>query len=106
MLEPIQDILDAAGETLDFSGTTLKGIPGFSLIVLQADGNLYDVEKQQFSFMLSSLDVEQNYITEDTIFTIDDPVYTYTFRISSNPVPNLGGWSKCPAVYKGRISNV
>ena len=106
MFEPVQDILEAVGENLYFFGETIKGIPGFSLIVLQADGNLYDVEKQQFSFMLSSLDVEQNYIVEDSIFTMDDSVYTYTFRVSSNPVPNLSGWSKCPVIYKGRISNV
>jgi len=104
--EPVEQILDAVGENLEFSAATIKGIPGFSLVVLQGDGNLYDVEKQQFSFMLSSLDVEANSIVEDDTFTMDDTVYTYTFRVTNTPVPNLAGWSKCPVVFKGKESNV
>lgn len=104
--EPIAEILELTGETLYGSSWEVKGILGFSTAILQGESTLYDVETQQFSIMLSTLDVEENGIKEDDVFSIEDTVYIHTFRVSNTPVPNMQGWSRCSVIWKGKISNV
>lgn len=104
--EPVADILELTGETLYGSSWEVKGVLGFSTAILQGESTLYDVETQQFSVMFNTLDVEENQIKEDDVFSIEDTVYIHTFRIVNTPVPNLQGWSRCSVVWKGKISNV
>jgi hypothetical protein len=104
--EPIADILELTGETLYGSSWEIKGILGFSTTILQGESTLYDVETQQFSIMLNTLDVEEYGIQEDDVFSIEDTVYIHTFRIINTPIPNMQGWSRCSVAWKGKISNV
>jgi len=106
IVEPIADILELTGETLYSSSWEVKGILGFSTTILQGESTLYDVETQVFSIMLSTLDVEENSIKEDDVFSIEDNVYIHTFRIATTPIPNMQGWSRCSVIWKGKISNV
>ena len=104
--EPIAKILATVGETLYSSSWEVNAILGFSTSILQGENTLYDVETQQFSIMLNTLDVEENNIKEDDVFSIEDTVYIHTFRLANTPVPDMQGWSSCAVVWKGKISNV
>jgi hypothetical protein len=106
IIEPIAEILELTGETLYSSSWAVKGILGFSTTILQGESTLYDVETQQFSIMLNTLDVKNNNIKEDDVFSIEDTVYIHTFRVSNTPVPNVQGWSRCSVIWKGKVSNV
>jgi hypothetical protein len=101
--ELIQLVLDAAGETLTFSGFTIKGIPGFELQILyKGEESLYEVERQNISFHTSVHDLAVNSVTDADEFTCSDRTYLYTFVVEGIE-PDFTGWAFMKVSFKSRV---
>ena len=99
-MEDIDFVLDTVGVNLDFDAGIIKGIPGFSTTILyKGEVSLYEVERQNFTFKVSTLVCLNFEIGIDLIFTMSDTSYTYTFQVDRTPVQDLTGWSTLYANY-------
>jgi hypothetical protein len=95
MMEDILGVLDIVGISLEFDSGTIKGIPGFNLsILVKGEVSPYEVEKQNFTFQVATLYCVNFDIIVDSKFTMTDLVYIYTFKVDTNPVSDLTGWSR------------
>ena len=95
MIEDILGTLDLVGISLEFNSGTIKGIPGFNLsILVKGEVSPYEVEKQNFTFQVATIDCVNFDIVLDSTFTMTDSVYLYTFKVDSNPISDLTGWSR------------
>lgn len=104
--EPITKALTLAGHTLEFSGFDIKGVVGFNLsILLRGEQTLYEIEKQNFSFQVSSIDVFDNEIVEGMEFTMEDSNSIYTFSVERPPIDDLTGWAELHVNYISRIAS-
>jgi hypothetical protein len=100
MIEDVTGTLDIVGTDLEFDAFTVKGIPGFSTsILVKGEVSLYEVEVQNFTFQVSTLDCINNDLVQDLLFTIADTSYSYTFKVDRPPINDLTGWSKLHANY-------
>lgn len=94
-IEPIVKCLTISGITLSFDQFEILGIPGFNTSVLyKGEVSLYEVEKQNFSFQVSTLDCLNKTITIDDTFFMKNSDYQYNFKLDREPVHDLTGWSK------------
>lgn len=93
-MEDIKTVLGLVGETLSFAQSDVLGIPGFQIEVLAGVDSNYEVESQAFTFQVSTFDCMDNHLRTGATFTFEDKVYSYTFKLKRNPVPDLTGWSK------------
>ena len=99
IIEPIQQALSIAGIDLVFQDFDILGIPGFNTSVLyKGEVSLYEVEKQNFSFQVATIDTIDNQVAIDMLFTMEDSGYQYQFRLDRPPVNDLTGWSELHAL--------
>jgi hypothetical protein len=94
--EQILFVLDTCGEDieLDLAGVTIKAIPGHLVYNIQNFDSVYDLEKQDLNFQISSTDFYTNEIDKGEKFTYIVPNYTskqYTFEIVSF-IEDFIGW--------------
>lgn len=89
--EDIQTTLDIAGEDLVFELGTIKGIPGTLVYNVPSFDSPYDIEKQDFSFQISSNDFFAYVITKSTPFTYLLNNKVYNFEVTSY-TDDLVGW--------------
>ena len=105
MSEPIEIALQTCGQLLTFDQCEIYGIPGFSTQVLyKGEVTVYEVERQNFVFEVSTLDCYENDITTDMTFTMEDSTYSYTFQVDRPPVADLTGWSRLYVNYVSRTA--
>lgn len=105
MSEPIALALQTCGTLLTFSQFEMYGIPGFETQVLyKGEVTVYEVERQNFSFQVSTLDCYENAVAVDMEFYIEDSTYAYTFKIDRPPIADLTGWSKLNVLYVSRTA--
>jgi hypothetical protein len=93
-MEDISTILKLVGQLMTFNQGDVLGIPGFQIETLAGLDNNYEVERQAFTFQISTFDCVENQLRAGDIFTYDDTTYSYTFKLNRNPVSDLTGWSK------------
>lgn len=94
-IEPIATALAHAGISLTFDSFDILGIPGFNTSILyKGEVSLYEVERQNFNFQISTVDAIENLVTIDSEFTIEDSGYLYRFKLDRPPTNDLTGWSK------------
>ena len=93
-MEDIQMVLEKAGVLLTFTQFELYGIPGFQFETLVSLDSNYEVTKQNFIFQVATLDVADNGLQVDDTFSVDDTAYSYMFKVTKTPVPDLTGYSK------------
>ena len=94
MLEPqnlIQTTLNLAGEKIQFSGCTIKGIPGHLVYNIQNFDSPYDIDKQDIDFQVSKQDFKNNTLELDNRFTFEQGEDQYCFRIIKI-IDDLTGW--------------
>jgi hypothetical protein len=100
MVEPIAETLELCGTKLYFDNFEIYGIPGFQTQVLyKGESTLYEVERQEFAFQVSTLDCYENSLIVDMTFYIEDTTYRYTFSLDRPPIPDLTGWSKLNVIF-------
>ena len=58
--EQIQTTLALAGEELQFSGCTIRGIPGHLVYNIQNFDSIYDIDKQDIDFQVSKAEFKEN----------------------------------------------
>lgn len=97
MVEDVQLTLEIAGITLTFDKGEILGIPGFSIETFASLDNGYEIERQSFSFQISTLDCADSEIQKDDSFTIEDLTYIYTFKVDKTPMPDLTGFTRLQA---------
>lgn len=103
MVEPITEALEICGTLLTFSQFEIYGIPGFQTQVLyKGESSIYEVERQEFAFQVSTADCSENSITVDLTFYIEDDTYRYYFSIDRPPVSDLSGWSKLNVIFNSK----
>lgn len=103
MVEPIAETLQTCGTLLTFGQFELYGIPGFQTQVLyKGESSVYEVERQEFAFQVSTQDCYDNNVAVDMVFTIEDTTYRYYFSIDRPPIPDLTGWSKLNVIFNSR----
>lgn len=89
--ELIQQTLALAGEDIEFSFGTIKGIIGQDIINVQGFNSPYDIEKQDVSVQISYLDFFENVIVEKDTFTYMLGETQYKFEVISYS-SDLTGW--------------
>ena len=98
MIESAEEIalsLSLAGEELEFPYFSIRGIPGEDIQLIQGyDALPYEAKK--FSFMVSSIDVEENEIKEEETFFYRAHRQTFTMKVDALS-RGLFGWTdlKC-----------
>lgn len=98
-----QKILSLSGAPLVFDSNVVFAFPGFSMSHLyNGEASVYVVENPQYTFTLTTQDVETNEIGIDSLFTLNDLVYEYEFKVDNNPTSYLDGWSKLEANLLGK----
>ena len=96
MIEPIDKALTIAGVDLVFPTFTIRGLPGFNVSVLyKQEVSVYEVEKQNFVFQISSLAARINNILIDNEFYMieTNANVKFIFNLDKNPMSDLTGWS-------------
>ena len=91
--------LSTAGAMLTFDSAEVLAMMGFTTVELfRGDSVITGTESQEFNFhTLTSLCLA-NDIVKDTLFTMQDDGYLYNFKLSNNPISQLDGWSRFPAL--------
>ena len=103
MIEPIAETLQTCGTLLTFSQFEIYGIPGFQTQVFyKGEQSVYEVERQDFAFQVSTSDCYENSITTDLTFYIEDETYRYYFSIDRPPISDLTGWSKLNVIFNSK----
>lgn len=106
MIESQTDIdfmLSVAGEILSFYNGDIQGIPGFEFTSLvREDGTIYEIEKQNYLFQISTKDQIEKEIEIDNEFTYTDGFYTYTFKVNETPKTDLTGWTLIKVILLSR----
>ena len=93
--ELINYCLETAGEPLEFDSVIIQGIPGFDLSVLyKGETTVYEIERQNFSFMVSTVEVESNEIKKGDFFELIDNTFRYKFQLDRPPISDLMGYSE------------
>jgi hypothetical protein len=96
-MEDILRTLQTAGQVLTFPQADILGIPGFRVETLSALDSNYEVERQYFVFQVATFDCAENLIKDGDTFSIEDGVYSYTFKVSRAPRPDFTGFSQLTA---------
>ena len=105
MIEPITVALETCGTLLTFDQFEVYGIPGFQTQVFyKGEATLYEVDRQEYAFELSTADCFENEIKQDMVFYMEDETYSYKFIIDRPPVADLTGWSKINVNYQGKVA--
>lgn len=99
--EPIDKMLTALGVTLTFSWGTLKGIPLFDTKILYGEPTVAQVEVDEFTFSVSTVEASINSLRAEQKFTITDSTYIYEFDIDDIK-PDMTGWSTLFCSYRRR----
>lgn len=94
--EQIKLALDTAGVSLYFNGNEVKAIPGQRIALMADYHSIYDVEKQNYTFQLSTQDIVTHVIEHDTPFSYITDTHQYDFEVRS-PKPDMTGWTKIDA---------
>jgi len=98
--EPILELLTTFGIPLDFNAFTVLGIPGFDTQVLyKGETTLYEVERQNFSFAVPTLDCRDNNIAVGMQFAMEDTAYRYSFEVDRPPIADLTGFSEIHVIF-------
>lgn len=92
-------VLSAFGSTLEFDNGTIKGIAEIELSILAGEQSVYAVERQSFQFQCHLSDIVDNDIVDGAVFTTDDGIYQYTFKLNRPPNTDLLGWCTLYADY-------
>jgi len=102
--EDIATMLDAVGESLVFTGVTIKGIPKQEVYNVQNFDSPYDVEKQDFTFQISATSFYANSL-DGTSFTYTHPLNPkkFTFKIISF-IDDLTGWVELKVKLTGKAN--
>jgi len=100
--EQIDTMLNTAGESLNFSGGIIKGIPSQQVYNIQSLSSPYDITKQEVSFVISQKDFVAQGIVEGTEFTYVLLTKTYTFKVISF-LPDFLGWIDLNVYIKGVV---
>jgi hypothetical protein len=97
--ELIQTVLKFTGEDLVFDSATIRGLPSFRTDRLySSEVTNYVVEQQDFNFQVSSKDVIDNDITIDSVFTMSDNNYVFTFKVNVHPIAYLDNWTRLAVI--------
>lgn len=100
-----QEMLQLAGELLEFPSFSVYGYPGFSNTKMyDGETSLYHINATEYLFKVTSKDVETNGISSGDTFTYTDGVYLYSFKLNSAPIPDLTGFSTLNVTFKGKTS--
>ena len=102
--EPIEFLLEQAGEDLVFAAATLKGIPGNSVYHVQDFSSVYDMDKQDFDFKVSTEAFRKAGLKRNSVFTYTAFGKSYTFKVIKSP-EDLTGWTTLAVTLEG-ISSV
>jgi len=89
--EQIELTLDLCGEDIVFPSVTLKGIPGHVVGNVQNFDSVYDIDKQDLYWQMSSKQILSNWIKEKDSFKYSLNGKSYTFEILSI-IDDLLGW--------------
>ena len=104
MPEPIEQALHLAGVLLVFETTEILAIPVFEFQVLyKGEDSPYEIERQNFSFLVSTATVFDESIQDGNVFTMDDSVYNYSFTVE-RLVPDMTGWTEMYCIFTGKES--
>lgn len=99
-IEPIEKALEIAGIYINFDNFNILAFPGFSVAVLyKNEVSVYEVEKQIFTFEVSTKSVRENSIDSGMKFYMTDDVYKYCFEIDRRPENDITGWSRLHCNY-------
>ena len=100
----IDTMLDITGINLDFTLYVIKAEAGFAIISL-ADNNgiITGSESQEFNFYTSTKNCIDNSIKQGDLFTMNDTLYEYSFKVYNDPIPYMDGWSRFPAAYLNKV---
>lgn len=102
--EQIQKTLELAGEPLEFSGCTIKGIPGHLVYNIQNFDSIYDIDKQDIDFQVSKNDFKTNTLSikDKCDYTQGKDKYCYTII---KIIDDLTGWLQLSVSLEG-VTNV
>lgn len=88
----IQKTLSIAGEILDFTTFTIRGIPGSLVTNVKDFSSPYDIERQDYDFRVATSDFLANNITDGSEFSYTIGNITLAFIITSFNY-DLDGWT-------------
>lgn len=97
MKEDIQMLFDLTGVDLEFENGTIKGLPNYLQETLY--NGTYKVEKQEFRFIISTLDCQETEIKVGDTFSFEDTTYILTFKVVNQPIHDLTGLSELICEY-------
>lgn len=97
MKEDIQMLFDLTGVDLEFENGTIKGLPNYLQETLY--NGTYKVEKQDFRFIISTLDCQEIEVKPGDIFSFEDTTYIQTFKVVNQPIHDLTGLSELICEY-------
>jgi hypothetical protein len=103
-IEPIEQMLDSIGDTLTFPTYTIKAFLGISISMLASDNSSYITERRDFTAQAATQAVVTNSTADGDSFTMTDGLYVYSFTLTSDPVPDMSGFSKLTFNYVGKAS--
>jgi len=89
--EQIQQVVQLAGELLEFSFGGIYGIPTTDVYSVQGLNSPYDIEKQDISFKIAYSDFYENVIVVKDTFIYMLGRSTCTFEIVSH-IHDFQGW--------------
>jgi hypothetical protein len=89
MTEDLELLFNLTGVDLEFEAGSIKGLPNYLQETLY--NGTYKVEKQDFRFIISTVDCVELAITSGNTFTFEDTAYTLTFKVTNQPIHDLTG---------------
>jgi hypothetical protein len=102
-VEPIMKGLNIAGVDIFFENFNIKCFPGFNISVLyKNEVSVYEVEKQNFTFQVSTEDYSRYNIKQDIEFYLSDSFYKHKFKLDRAGEHDLTGFTKLHANHIGR----
>jgi hypothetical protein len=104
----IEEALTISGEDLTFvfvvtvdnvphySYTIIKGIPSTTVAAILSYDSPYDIEKQNYYFLVSALHIQSYGIAATSLFYYDNGNTRYNFRVLPTTSADISGWMTLP----------
>jgi hypothetical protein len=102
MTEDIQILMDTMGTEFTFSTTSMMGLVNYLPETLY--NGTYKVEKQDFRFIITTVDCLENSVSIGQIFSFEDQAYIYTFKVVNDPIHDLTGCTELICEYVSKVA--
>lgn len=102
MTEPLQALFQQVGTELTFASNSIFGLVGFLNDTLYSPE--YEVNAQNFNFVVTTLDCNETNIQVDDTFIFEDTTYLFTFKVKTQPIHDLTGVSEFFASYVTKVA--